>query len=83
MQILGPMEAGNDSRCAKVYSTSSHQTILSKWVHLFETLPPLCYINLYYIIDRSIPLTPQWGTADAEIKNPPGGSQGLSKVPSV
>ena len=26
--------------------------------------------------------TPQWGTADAEIKNPPGGSQGLSKVPS-
>ena len=26
--------------------------------------------------------TPQWGTADAKIKNPPGGSQGLSKVPS-
>ena len=26
---------------------------------------------------------PQWGTADAEIKYPPGGSQGLSKVPSV
>ena len=25
---------------------------------------------------------PQWGTADAEIKNPPSGSQGLSKVPS-
>ena len=25
---------------------------------------------------------PQWGTADAEIKNPPDGSQGLSKVPS-
>ena len=25
---------------------------------------------------------PQWGTADAEIKNPPGGRQGLSKVPS-
>ena len=25
---------------------------------------------------------PQWGTADAEIKNPTGGSQGLSKVPS-
>ena len=25
---------------------------------------------------------PQWGTAGAEIKNPPGGSQGLAKVPS-
>ena len=25
---------------------------------------------------------PQWGTADAKSKNPPGGSQGLSKVPS-
>ena len=27
------------------------------------------------------PSLPQWGTVDAEIKNPPGGSHGLSKVP--
>ena len=24
----------------------------------------------------------QWGAADTEVKNPPGGSPGLSKVPS-
>ena len=28
-----------------------------------------------------LPASPQWGTADAEIKNPPDGSEGLSKVP--
>ena len=26
---------------------------------------------------------PQWGTVDAKIKNPPGGSPGLSMVPSL
>ena len=29
------------------------------------------------------PAAPQWGTADAEIKNPPGGNQRLSNVPSL
>ena len=31
---------------------------------------------------RYLECSPQWGTTDAEIKNPLGGSQGLSKVPS-
>ena len=35
-----------------------------------------------HAFNLTFPIQPQWGTADAEIKNPPGGSQGLSKVPS-
>ena len=43
------------------------------------------YQYIFYIIILFLKVKewqPQWGTADAEIKNPPGGSQGLSKVPS-
>ena len=39
----------------------------------------------YFIYEshgKFLPHSPQWGTADAEIKDPPGGNQGLSKVPS-
>ena len=31
---------------------------------------------------RELVVVLQWGTSDAKIKNPPGGSQELSKVPS-
>ena len=43
-------------------------------------LVPFVYVYIY--ADHFFFFTPQWGTADGEIKNPPGGNRGLSKVPS-
>ena len=52
--------------------TGFEPLVFGSRINALPIQPPCLYING----------KPQWGTADAEIKNPPGGSQGLSKVPS-